>query len=71
MGYKKNRYRKFGNDTISFGKYQGSTLNEIKEKDPWYLVWLYDYKKMNIDPNIVEECRKILNPNYVSLLGPK
>jgi hypothetical protein len=45
------------NDTITFGKYKGKTLNEIAELDAGYIVWLdEEIKSIKIDTDFVSQC---------------
>lgn len=45
------------NDTITFGKYKGKTLNEIAELDAGYIVWLNEeIKTIKIDTDFVSQC---------------
>jgi len=44
--------------TISFGKYQGRTLDQISDKDPSYLLWLADNKIMKIKPSFLDAVRR-------------
>lgn len=43
---------------ISFGKYQGLTLDQISDKDPSYLVWLADNKILAIKPSFLDLVRR-------------
>ena len=45
------------NDTITFGKFKGKTLNEIAELDAGYIVWLdEEIKSIKIDTDFVSRC---------------
>jgi hypothetical protein len=50
--------------TLSFGKHQGKTIEEITLEDPKYIVWcIVNLNHFMIDHSTVEELKKI-NPSF-------
>ncbi len=50
--------------TLSFGKHQGKTIEEITLEDPKYIVWcIVNLNHFMIDQSTVEELKKI-NPSF-------
>lgn len=57
------------NDVLSFGKHKGRTIEEVRQEDPAYIVWLDEnVHQISIDQKIVSDCEEDIHDSIMASL---
>ncbi len=61
---KKNNVITDRNTVLTFGKWKGSSIDELLLDDPQYLLWLAENTEFDLHYSLVEEAEEMLKGNH-------